>query len=289
MRTILVPVGGGETDQVVFDTALAVATPLSAHLEFLHVRIKAGAAAEHAPHVAFARGAALANALDDLKKQGEARARAAGDNVLAFCKASGIDMREEPCAAATPVTARWRMEEGDALQRLVFHARHNDLVVMARARQSDGLPPGRLETLLMTSGRPLLIASSSLPTSLLRTVMVCWKETPQAARALSAALPLLAKAERVVVVGVNETDEPADEGVAAIVHGLRWHGIKAGSRVCAQDGLPTSQRLGRIAGECGATLMVMGGYGRGPTRELLFGGCTQAILEAAEVPVFLLH
>jgi len=33
----------------------------------------------------------------------------------------------------------------------------------------------------------------------------------------------------------------------------------------------------------------MGGYGRGPARELLFGGCTQAAIDSADTPVFILH
>ena len=77
MKTILVPVGGSDTDEVVFETALTVARPLAAHLEFLHIRVGAGGAALHTPHVAFARGAALRNALDDLAQQGESRAATA--------------------------------------------------------------------------------------------------------------------------------------------------------------------------------------------------------------------
>ena len=287
MKTILVPVGGGGSDQLVLETALAVAKPLGAHLEFLHIRIHAGDAAANTPHVDFARGAALTSALDELTKQCEARARSAREIATSFCKARNIEMLDNPCAAKG-VTARWRVEEGDALQQLVFHARHNDLTVMARAAKSDGLPHDRLESLLMHSGRPLLIASPRAPRSLPQTVMVCWKETPHAARALSAALPLLVKAERVVVASVSETGD-AMSGVAEIVRELQWHGIEAGSHVCALDGLSTADRLDRIARDCGASLLVMGGYSRGPMRQVLFGGCTQATLEAAELPVFLLH
>ena len=86
MKSILVPTGGSATDQLVFETALAVAKPLGAHLVFLHIRMQAGQAAPHTPHVAFARGAALTNALDELTKQGETRATAAKENVLAFCR-----------------------------------------------------------------------------------------------------------------------------------------------------------------------------------------------------------
>jgi nucleotide-binding universal stress UspA family protein len=120
MKKILVPAGGSKTDLVVFETALAVARPLDAHLEFLHVHLDASQAALHTPHVEFARGAALRNALDHLKEQCESRARTANNNVLAFCEHANVDLVDTPRASAG-VTGCWRMEEGDALQRLLFH------------------------------------------------------------------------------------------------------------------------------------------------------------------------
>src|SRR5690349_9544425 len=149
MKTILVPVGGGESDDLVFETALALAQPLAAHLEFLHVHVGAGESALHTPHAAFARGQALRNTLDELTLQAAERAAAAARNVRKFCALSNIEVRDEP-GETEVVTARWLQEEGDALGRLMFHARHNDLVVMARPTGSDGLPRGRLESLLMT-------------------------------------------------------------------------------------------------------------------------------------------
>jgi nucleotide-binding universal stress UspA family protein len=287
MKTILVPTAGSEADEVVFETALGVAKPLGAHVKFLHIHLQAGEAALHMPHMEFARGAALANALDELTRKSESRARVAKENVLAFCKASNISMLDTPCAG-TRVSAEFRIEEGDALQRLVFHARHNDLVVMGRPKQSDGLPRDRLEALLMNCGRPLLVAASHPPQSLLRTVLICWNESAHAARAVSAALPILAKAKRVVVGAVNEGIDPT-AGVTEVVRELQWHGIETGWHVCARNGLSTANRLARIADECGASLLVMGGYRHGPTRETLFGGCTHAMLEGAELPVILLH
>src|SRR5205814_6085008 len=126
-------------------------------------------------------------------------------NVHKSCPPPNIEIPENP-RIPKAATAGWRQAEGDALERLTFHARHNDLVVMARASKSDGLPEDRIESLLMGCGRPLLIASSGAPKSLLGTVMICWKECPDAARAVSAAMPLLSKAQRVVLVSIKEAD-----------------------------------------------------------------------------------
>jgi nucleotide-binding universal stress UspA family protein len=288
MKKIFVPAGGCKTDLVVFETALAVARPLDAHLEFLHVHLDASQAALHTPHVEFAHAGALRNALDHLKEQCENRAWTAKNNVLAFCEHAKVDLVDTP-RASTGVTGCWRLEEGEALQRLLFHARHNDLVVMGRHTQSDGLPQTRLETLLLESGRPLLLASSAVPTSLMNRVTVCWKEAADAARAVSAAMPILRKAEQVVVVSVCEADDSTAEAVGAIVRQLRWNGIGADSRVYSLNGWSTADRLAMVAHESGASLLVMGGYGHWRAREVLFGGCTQATLEMSELPVFVLH
>ena len=66
MKTILVLVCGSDADALVLETALAVARPLSAHLELLHIRAAVADAALYAPHLEFARGAGLASALDAL-------------------------------------------------------------------------------------------------------------------------------------------------------------------------------------------------------------------------------
>jgi nucleotide-binding universal stress UspA family protein len=187
------------------------------------------------------------------------------------------------------VTGRWQEDSGGGLKGLIFHARHHDLVVMARATKSDGLPEDRLEALLMSCGRPVLIASQREPRSLLGNVVICWKETPDAARAVSAALPLLMRAKRVALLIVEEGSEPLHEASDELVRQLAWHGIDADPHVISRDRRPTADVLFSTARAHEADLMVMGGYGHWPVREAMFGGCTQAVLEAAEIPVFLFH
>jgi hypothetical protein len=57
------------------------------------------------------------------------------------------------------MTASWRIDEDDAVHRILFHARHNDLVIVGRAKKPNGLPPDFTEQLLVGCGRPVLIAS----------------------------------------------------------------------------------------------------------------------------------
>ena len=287
MKSLLVPIGGSQSDDLVFETALAAARPFEAHLQFLHVRVGLGAAARCTPHVDFASGAALRDAMDQLDNQRASRSAGAARHIEEFCARSKVPLWDSP--GLRGVTASWREEEGDALGRILFHARHNDLIVVGRTRKPNGLPPDFLELLLLKSGRPVLITGSAAPMVLTGTIMVCWKESADAARAVTAALPLLARAERVVLATVAEAKEDIGPAMSDLAARLAWHGITAQVQVIEPDGRPLQEQLANAAREHAADLMVMGAYGHSHLRETLFGGCTQSFLRQGDRPILLMH
>ncbi len=121
------------------------------------------------------------------------------------------------------------------------------------------------------------------------TVVVGWKETAQAARSLSAAMPLLCRARRVVIIGVVEEADGVLDCLGHLAHQLAWHGIAAETRLIVDPSRPAAQLLLRAGDELGAELLVIGGFSRRPLQELIFGGVTQAMIEQAELPVFIMH
>jgi hypothetical protein len=151
MKSFLIPIGGSETDEPLFATALAAARPFSSHLQFLHVHIGPGQAAANMPHTSFAMGPALANALRDLDVKAQTRSATAARHFRDFCARSGIEICDAP-DHTKGVTASWHQEDGYALKRIMFRARHNDLVVVGRAKTANGLPSDFLEQLLMVAG-----------------------------------------------------------------------------------------------------------------------------------------
>jgi nucleotide-binding universal stress UspA family protein len=288
IKTILVPTSGGNADLAVFDTALAAARLFSAHLEFCHVRIEAGEALRYVPHAGFASGAALREALDALGAEGQARSVTALRHIQEFCAREQVALTDAPLEVEA-VSASWSQHAGPAHDHLLTRARHSDLVVMGRDKGTSGLPPDLLRLLLLESGRPILVAPPRPRPSLTGTVMLCWKEAREPARAATAAMPFLAKARRVVVVTVNGRTWERTDGLADLVHQLGWHRIRAEPRVVKSAGRPVAEVLASAADDLKADLLVMGGYGHRPLREDLFGGCTRSFLEAAEVPVLALH
>jgi nucleotide-binding universal stress UspA family protein len=288
MKTILVPAAGSESDDAVFATALAAARPLGAHLEFLHVRLSASEAALAFPHVDFARGAALRAALQHVEADQERRAILAQRHVQQFCTEHDLPLREMP-GRDGGASAAWHEAQGCGFERIMRHARRNDLVVLGRASRADGLPQDLVEIILLGSGRPVLLASQRPVKRVAGTTLVCWKETAEATHALAAAIPLLAKSDRVIVLAVAERKEAPESEEASVVRHLAWHGIAAEAHAMPWDGRAVSEKIDAVMNQYGVDLLVMGGYGHARTRELLFGGCTQRFLDHADRPVFLMH
>lgn len=288
MKTILVPTAGSATDDTVFATALLAAKPLDAHLAFLHIRIEAAEAIVHMPHADFARGAALRACFDELAQCAAERSAEAHHAFQRLCSTEHLPVVATPHGATT-ISASWREETNDALTRLLHHARRSDLVVVGRSRGRDGLPPDFLDQMLLGCGRPLLLAPAEPPPRLLHTIMVCWKETAASARAMTAAMPLLRRATRVLIATVAEgaSDDAAE--ARALAEELAWSGIAAQAIAARPEGRPVPDVLHALARANGADLVVMGGYSRSRTRELIFGGCTRAFLQQSELPVLMLH
>ena len=288
MKSILVPIGGSESDGSLFETALAAARLFSSHLQFLHVYIGAGEAAANMPHTEFAMGPALSGALEQLQHDADIRSATAAQHFREFCARSAVEIGDKP-ADGKKVTASWHEESGDALNRIISHARHSDLVVVGRAKRPNGLTEDIIERLLVKSGRPVLISTSSPPHALAGTVMVCWRETAEAVRALGVAMPFLANANRVIVTSIAERDQDATKSVGDVIRHLSLHGIPAEGHVPVTNGGAISEVLAAAAEACRAVLVVLGAYGHSPMREALFGGCTQSFIRHADRPVLLMH
>lgn len=288
IKTILVPVSGSSTDDAVFATAFAAAQPLSAHLDFYHVRLSAGEAAVRAPHVEFCVGAAIPAALEFLAEDEASLSARSAAHFEDFCKRHSVEICDEP-RRMSKVSASFREEQDSARGRLILQARHSDLVVLGRSAHVDYLPTLLIEDMLMDCGRPLLIASDNSPTTLTGTVVVGWKETPQCARALHAAYPLLEQANKVILLNIAEGGSAFSGSLEHLAQRLRWHGMCVETKRIESSARATTGEVEHAAAELHADLLVVGGFGHRRLRELLFGGVTQSLLEHASVPVFMMH
>jgi len=141
--------------------------------------------------------------------------------------------------------------------------------------------------LVMTVGLPILVLPPGDDEVVARTELVTWKNTREASRALSDALPFLRRADRVVVVALEEKGASEHQATefADIVERLRLHGVTAECVLSPRLELPVSEQILGIVESQGADLVVAGAYGHTRLREWVFCGVTERLLAACPVPV----
>jgi len=289
ISTILVPTIGTPGDASVFQTALIVAKPLSAHIEFYHLGFSPIEAMVRTPHADFCVGdGATAVVLTHVKHHEETLSARANEHFKAFCAANSVAISVAPSSMGG-ITAHYLQETDRPRVRLLEHARHSDLVILARPGTTNLMPSDLIEMLLMKSGRPLIIAPEAMPTTSIKTIIVGWQETPQAARSLGAAMQLLKYAEEVVLICVTTNAKQATIALEQLTRQLAWHGVAAKMHLIIGEPNEARMHLSREVAERKADLLVVGGYHRGPWREALFGGVTESIVDHARCPVFMMH
>jgi nucleotide-binding universal stress UspA family protein len=145
--------------------------------------------------------------------------------------------------------------------------------------------------LVMVSGRPVLVAPPKAAKFHGRAVVVAWKDTREARRALVDAMPFLKAAEEVVVVECCDKDSLVDAqaNTADVVRHLRRHGVSAVGKAIAAKPDRVATELHVAAQAIGADLIVAGAYGHTRLGEWAFGGVTYDLLHAPERFVLLSH
>jgi nucleotide-binding universal stress UspA family protein len=286
IKTILVPATGSNKDDGVFTSALAVARALDAHLNFLHVHLDATAMA--ANMAADGGGAAMVTGLvERIEEDALRREETAKQLFQRFCERERLAILESPTAPPGP-SAQWHQETGDETYWVTEYGRCADLLVIGRPVEDQGVSIDTIETALLSSGRPVLIPPATPLAALPETIIIAWKAAPAAARAVTAAMPLLSKAKQILIVTVAEEEGISDEEGARLMTGLRWHGFNASTRHLQPDRRGAADTLLAMAGEHGA-LVVMGAYGHSRLREWVFGGFTRHVMRGADVPVLMMH
>jgi nucleotide-binding universal stress UspA family protein len=179
--------------------------------------------------------------------------------------------------------------------RALSEARLADIVIMTRPSPDSGrCGQARRDAFaasLLGAGRPILLAPpnwSEAPIG--QRVVIAWKDSREAARALADAGPLIDAAEAISVVSVEDGSpsrsrrrNQADDVVAHLAR----RGLKAQARIIPRENCDEAAIVLQHCARFNADLLVMGGYGHARAREMVFGGVTRAILVSASIPVLM--
>ena len=167
-------------------------------------------------------------------------------------------------------------------EHLAEEAAAADLIVasMEKTEGRDETRQPDLCDLVMQAGRPVLLVPTARPSTDFNSILVAWKSSREARRAVADALPLLKRADHVSIVEIASGDDhsSAHASIARVAEWLTDHGIKARTKVVASNQANASQ-LSEIAKHSGADLIVAGAYGYNRQGRWVLGGITSELLE----------
>jgi len=274
-KTILVHLHDSRRAEALLEPAIELATRYNSHLVGLHVY-----AGLHAPPVPMGYASALVGSL-------VAQERTQGEDVAATFA------RMTANAAFVPEWHLLKIPHVDPASVVMEHGRAADLIIAGQTDPDWDLSPllDFPERLALESGRPVLVIPyAGRYRQIGRNVVIAWKPTREAARAVFDALPLLQAAENVHILEVK--GRGAEAGLApdtSIAAALARHGIRPIIRTSVAPDISVGDDILSRLSDLDADLLVMGAYGHSRMREMVFGGATRSIARHMTVPTLFAH
>ncbi|MDX2275613.1 MAG: universal stress protein [Hyphomonadaceae bacterium] len=264
---------GAPTTLATIDAAVGLAKAFSASLEITSPRLDVKAPSH------FLAGRMLAGLAADLESAAAAKAKALDTHAEARAGAASVPL------AITPVAETWPQQGED----ITVHGRTSDICVLTLPCDK---PEQRLnaEAWLFGAGRPcFLIPEPHAAGYSAATCCIAWDGSKSAARAIGDALPILRRAQRVIIVTGRNEKPLAQDILAPLVAYLQVHGITAEPQEIDVAGENIGDVLLSAVDRNKADLLIMGAYGHSRLREFILGGATRRILDLTRVPLLMSH
>lgn len=223
-------------------------------------------------------GASVATTLRDIDDERRASARAALARSL-----------------TTPgVHAAWaEVQDYPILPAFSRQALYADMLVLGQhdpSAPSPGVPFDFAESVIAASGKPAIVLPySGVPPAVGETVVIAWKPTREAARAVSAAVPILQRARRVHVLSYTDEEEAIGGARLDLDGYLKLRGIQPVWHREGSEPEFVGELLLSRAFDLDGDLLVMGCYGHSRAREWVLGGTSRTVLRSMTLPVLMAH
>jgi nucleotide-binding universal stress UspA family protein len=184
------------------------------------------------------------------------------------------------------ITSEWGQDVCSPTRFISVSARAADLIVTAAAADDNVFRSADIGSLALGAGRPVLIVAGNAAQIGAKAVLVAWKDTREARRAIADAMPFLTTAGEVVVATIDaDSDETSRDSLDDVAAYLGHHGIKARTELVT--GETDGNRLLTFAHSINAEMIVSGAYGHSRLREWAFGGVTRTLIEENSISRFM--
>ncbi len=274
MRVITVPVADRPECAVALQVAFRLGKRLGASISGCHIR----------PHQnsRSTLGTAFANAAWRKRSTKTAPAKA-GTLFAAIAEQHGYEVSKR---ARNQPSALWSERIGSPAKIMGIVGPVSDLIVVSKPRRVGTIKEIFVLAALVESARPVLMVPKSARKVIGRRVCIAWNQSSDVARCVSAAIPLLQKADEVTIVSCGPEDRAGPKSSQLAAYLKQW-GVKT-TRVNTR-GRRVEVELMDACQEMRADLVIGGAYSRSRWREEVFGGTTEFLIRKVNIPVMLLH
>lgn len=185
----------------------------------------------------------------------------------------------------------WIVADGEHLEELARHAHAADLLIVTRPQDEnleDRVRTRLAEQVIMNTGLPVMVLPPGFEDNWTpKRVLIGWKGTREAVRAVRDSLSILQQAEKVLVGTVHPNAEDAISTLEISKY-LERQGIDAETIDLMEDE-GTGRTLLSMAQAHQCDLLVAGAYGHSRLREIFVGGVTRHLLRHSDMPLLLSH
>ncbi|CAO3425320.1 universal stress protein [Azospirillum endophyticum] len=235
-------------------------------------------------------GTMLENALREVQAKIARDCQSAHDRMTGICGQASRSQAEGAATGREPEVV-WREVEGPADRMVGTEGRFADLILFAKPKidgVTDSVWRSMFDAALFGSARPVMVTPFSPIRPIGSKIMIAWNGSPQATRAVVAALPLLRRAQD-VLIGTFGSDEDLHADSERLRDYLLIQGVDAQTEHLPKSLRETGGVLLAMSAQFGADLLVMGGHGRNRLRQWALGSTTSHVVALAAIPVLMVH
>ncbi len=283
IKNILVPVDGTKATRSALEISFILAARLGAHVDVLHVKTDAKSV------VPLLGEGMSGNMIEEMIEFAE---KETNERFVTACEMfdtvifdNKISVLEKPDGSGP--SARWIQKVGHEEEYVAKLGRLADMIIVPLPGvDSHPSIAMMINAALFETGRLVLLVPPNMPKKFGERAGIGWNGSVQAARAMTASMPLVELAKSAIIMTAESLQMDLEEA-EKLAESLGRRGLTVGTQILEDSKRPVGSELLKACHESGSDFLVMGAYTRSRLRQWVLGGVTSYILENSDLPVLM--
>ncbi|MFT5658810.1 MAG: hypothetical protein ACI9KN_002091 [Gammaproteobacteria bacterium] len=284
-KTILLPIREGSAADSLMETAISMAVRNEGHLDLLYVQKEA----EHmVPFNTLGLSQGMRKTIiESARKSVQEESKRLKKRFATICKKYNVPIQPRGTGNGK-VSADFLERTGQRDELIGQYGRLSDLIIVPQPVKTTP-PPSSFEAALRESGRPVLMVQRDKVLDIPgKRLAIGWNSSKEAAQAIASMLGNLKRADKVYVLSSEDQMTQSVNAEDACIY-LGCHGITAEPAVFNTKTMSAGEALLATADEMKCDRLIVGGYSRPKSRNIIMGSVTGHLLAHAKIPVIFVH